>query len=439
MNIPLDQLYNYLDSIVNGYVIIYRWKVHGSRNLGDCTMLREQSDPYYSSMTKPHMIFHDQEPLNFDYYENSDYIGYVKDYVPGFYKNHSPVLDKLFDQGQDINLKILCRPYTGGLHDKVLLVHSELNSNEVTKYNRHGFVTVYWWANALIARDWYRYAKIDPKLKKHFIKKDFLYYSRAWGGTREYRLKFTEMLINSDLHECARIKFGFTDSNTHYCKHQFHNPQFELSRFDFENFLIPSKAPSNSSADYDDVDYRECGIDIVAETLFDDYRHHLTEKILRPIACGKPFILLSTPGSLNHLKSYGFKTFDKFWDETYDDISDPVKRMEMVIKTMMSIQNLTEKNKNAMYKEIKEITDYNQQLFFSDKFFESLINEFKTNFLEALDEVKKSKQGKNWLRFRKICATDADVKYYITHDNEHYTKQDTVRVFKNLHATKKPA
>ena len=80
MNIPLDQLYNYLDSIVNGYVIIYRWKVHGYRNLGDCTMLREQSDPYYSSMTKPHMIFHDQEPLNFDYYENSDYIDYVKNY-----------------------------------------------------------------------------------------------------------------------------------------------------------------------------------------------------------------------------------------------------------------------------------------------------------------------------------------------------------------------
>jgi hypothetical protein len=46
----------------------------------------------------------------------------------------------------------------------------------------------------------------------------------------------------------------------------------------------------------------------VAETVFDT-RIHLTEKTLRPIACGHPFILAAGPGSLKYLQTYGFRTF----------------------------------------------------------------------------------------------------------------------------------
>jgi hypothetical protein len=439
MNIPLDQLYNYLDSIVNGYVIIYRWKVHGSRNLNDCLMLREYPDPYYSSMVLPHMICHDQEPLNFEYYEDINIDQYLSIHAPDFYKTHHSVLGSLFDKSKHINLKIICRPFTGGLHDKVLLTHSELNSKEVKKYSDHGFVPVYWWANALVARDWYRYAEIDPKLKTDSLKKDFLYYARAWSGTREYRLKFAELLVNSNLDSNTRIKFGVIDSGTHYSDHQYQNLNFAVSRFDFEDHFTENQSSSDASATYDSIDYNDCWIDVVAETLFDDSRLHLTEKILRPIACGKPFILLSTCGALSHLKSYGFKTFDKFWDETYDTIADPIKRMESIINTMQTIANLPVDEKNRMYKGVKEITDYNKNLFFSNEFLNTIIDQFKNNFNDAMVEINNSKQGNNWREFRKTCSTDAVLKHYITNDNQHCTRQDIVRVFKNLHATKKPA
>jgi hypothetical protein len=439
MNIPLDQLYNYLDSIVNGYVIIYRWKVHGSRNLNDCLMLREYPDPYYSSMVLPHMICHDQEPLNFEYYEDINIDQYLSIHAPDFYKTHHAVLGSLFDKSKHINLKIICRPFTGGLHDKVLLTHSELNSNEVKKYSDHGFVPVYWWANALVARDWYRYAEIDPKLKTDSLKKDFLYYARAWSGTREYRLKFAELLVNSNLDSNTRIKFGVVDSGTHYSDHQYQNLNFAVSRFDFEDHFTENQSSSDASATYDSTDYNDCWIDVVAETLFDDSRLHLTEKILRPIACGKPFILLSTCGALSHLKSYGFKTFDNFWDETYDTITDPIKRMESIINTMQTIANLPVDEKNKMYKDVKEITDYNKNLFFSNDFLNTIIDQFKNNFNDAMIEINNSKQGNNWQEFRKTCSTDAVLKHYITNDNQHCTRHDIIRVFKNLHATKKHA
>ena len=438
MNIPLDQLYNYLDSIVNDYVIIYRWKVHGSRNLNDCLMLREYPDPYYSSMILPHMICHDQEPLNFEYYEDINIDQYLSIHAPDFYKTHHSVLGLLFDKSKHINLKIICRPFTGGLHDKVLLTHSELNSTEVKKYSEHGFVPVYWWANALVARDWYRYAEIDPKLKTDSLKKDFLYYARAWSGTREYRLKFAELLVNSNLSSNTRIKFGAVDSGAHYSGHQYQNLNFAVSKFDFEDRFTENQSSSDASATYDSTDYNDCWIDVVAETLFDDSRLHLTEKILRPIACGKPFILLSTCGALLHLKSYGFKTFDKFWDEIYDTIADPIKRMESIINTMQTISNLPIDEKNRMYTGVKEITDYNKNLFFSNEFLNTIVDQFKNNFNDAMVEINNSKQGNNWREFRKTCSTDAVLKHYITNNNQHCTRHDIVRVFKNLHATKNP-
>jgi hypothetical protein len=69
----------------------------------------------------------------------------------------------------------------------------------------------------------------------------------------------------------------------------------------------------------------------VLETLFDDHRWHLTEKSLRPIACGKPFVLMATPGSLQYLRQYGFKTFDGLIDETYDSIQNPKQRLQAVL------------------------------------------------------------------------------------------------------------
>jgi hypothetical protein len=37
----------------------------------------------------------------------------------------------------------------------------------------------------------------------------------------------------------------------------------------------------------------------------------------------------------------GFKTFNEWWDESYDDESDPVKRMEKVCMVLKDLQKLT--------------------------------------------------------------------------------------------------
>ena len=70
----------------------------------------------------------------------------------------------------------------------------------------------------MIARDWYRYAKVDKRLDYSEInfQKDFNVYSRSWTGTREYRLKFTEMVLTNNLVPYTAIGLSEFDNGYHY-------------------------------------------------------------------------------------------------------------------------------------------------------------------------------------------------------------------------------
>jgi hypothetical protein len=130
---------------------------------------------------------------------------------------------------------------------------------------------------------------------------------------------------------------------------------------------------------------------MVLETLFDDTRLHLTEKTLRPIACGRPFILMATHGSLQYLRDYGFRTFDGIIDETYDTITDPRQRLDAVIQEMSRIAALNRSEKYILWKQLYKIARFNQGLFFSKDWQQSISQEFLTNLYRAigiLDQYK---------------------------------------------------
>jgi hypothetical protein len=373
MSVPLDRLYNHIDSLCDHDVIIYRFFPHGSKKLSDLKMLKSWN--WFEYMTQPMAIFHDQEPLNYNLYSQQDVLLTIEPYgVP-----------KVM---QDIAKHTHLRGVTSGIlgvYDKSIIVHSEKNSSEIQKYEHNDFVGVYWWSHAAIARDWFRYAEHDPNLTfypKH-THKDFLIYNRAWQGTREYRLKFAELLVQSNLIKDCNTKFSATDSQQHYSQRQFVNPQFQISTV-LENYIPTNNHDASASADYDSTDYRTSSMEVVLETLFDDTRWHLTEKSLRPIAIGKPFVLMSTPGSLKYLRSYGFETFAPLIDESYDSIANPVDRMQAVIKEMQRICQLSAGAKTALYQKLNVIAARNKQRFFSSAWQDQIFAELKTNLEEKI-------------------------------------------------------
>lgn len=81
--------------------------------------------------------------------------------------------------------------------------------------------------------------------------------------------------------------------------------------------------------------YRESFVDIVCESRYAQPTGNLSEKTFQPIQYMTPFILVAPPFSLEYLKSLGFETFSKWWDESYDS---EISHMERLIKIYKIIE-----------------------------------------------------------------------------------------------------
>ena len=389
MSVPLDRLYHYLDDCVNHDLLIYGWFPHGSRNLEN---LKPWSD--YSTYEFLHyapIICHDQEPLLYGFYSKNQIKVVAKDVLLNAEITPMPDVVVEYHANQYLRGVLAC----SNQFDLTMLLHSELNSLQVQKHAQNGFVPVYYWAHAVIAHDWFRYAEHDPTLdfRMSLIKKDFLIYNRAWSGTREYRLYFTEQLIKQKLLDHIQVKFNPVDEQ-HYTQHVFKNESLQIVNFSLEQHLQPTSATATASADYVSKDYVETGIEVVLETLFDDDRWHLTEKTLRPIACGKPFLLAATPGSLQYLRDYGFETFAGLIDESYDSIADSKNRLDAIVAEMKRISGLGTDAKQVLYTKLHEIAQRNKQRFFNG-LFDQVMTEYKTNLDQAMGIMQQHCTGKH--------------------------------------------
>ena len=410
MTIPIDELYNYIHSLVKEIdenTLIYYFYPHGSKKIKDLQVLlnyNESMPQIYlptvnenvSSWGEKLLFCYDQEPLNFDLYTDiSAPLTQLSEYLYGTNVNNIYRYSKIYQQYLlKKNFAVNPAHVPDTIYDKKLLLHSEKNSEDLRKYEDNGFLGIYYWSHAFIALDWYRFAKHDKSLeftKKINFKKDFNVYARSWTGSREYRLKFLEILSKTSIDKKSNIFFNHDDND--YSRYKFENSQWQVDTKNIDNLIYHTNEniSSSASATYNTQDYGNSAIDIVLETVFDKNKIQLTEKILRPIACGKPFIIVSEKESLAYLKSYGFKTFSDLIDERYDSISDPKKRLCAVVNTMKKISNLPENEKTKLFLEMHKIAKENKNWFFSQKFFNIINNELIDNLKKGLSDLDNPK------------------------------------------------
>jgi len=379
-------------------MLIYGWIPHGSKKLENFRMLsRHVANGWINEMTTPMIIMHDQEPLQFDLWSDNDFADHWDNrIVSRNWNQHHRAPERVAYQ-IDLHLRGLTNP-SSNLYDYIIITHSEQNSDQIDLYQHHGFLPVYFWSHALIAADWFRYAAHDVCLTHRNINKDFLIYNRAWSGTREYRLTFAELIETANINNDCLISFSTVDNNIHYTNHQFANKSLAITSNTLHKTFAPNTHSSSASADYNSYDYSITGIEVVLETLFDDTRWHLTEKTLRPIACGQPFILAATPGSLQYLQKYGFETFDGLINESYDNIIDPRARLQAIVIEMQRIAAMSTVDKQLLWQQLYAIAARNKQRFFSQEWQTSIENEFTCNLNSAMTVMEQNCTGKYWTK-----------------------------------------
>jgi hypothetical protein len=62
------------------------------------------------------------------------------------------------------------------------------------------------------------------------------------------------------------------------------------------------------------------------------HQFHPTEKIVKALLSGMPFVLVGSPYFLQHIRDLGFKTYNTIWDESYDEIVDYSQRVDKILE-----------------------------------------------------------------------------------------------------------
>ena len=330
----------------------------GSKNLSDCHPYEDQSTyiNLIPNLIETHgiIILHDQEPFS-------------REYALNIYRNdcYQRKKDEQWLKTNEQEL-FLNRWYTCSWP---IFCHSEKNSEDIQWLNDLGVIDCYYFYHGLVARDWYRHWKHHGDLSdKSQRSQRFLLYARDCTGTREYRKKVLECLQP--------------------LKHQIKS-----------NWAKDPSVGSDFSAKIVPEDALSTGIHLVLETLFVESKIHVTEKTFKPMVMMQPFIIFSGPGTLKYLKSYGFQTFGEVWDESYDEESDPEKRLEKIIGVIKRLSEMNEDEFNAIIDRAQHIVKHNQQHFFSEKFEKTLLDELHHNVGDAISEQRRrlsSDPGGSW-------------------------------------------
>lgn len=93
----------------------------------------------------------------------------------------------------------------------------------------------------------------------------------------------------------------------------------------------------------------------------------LTEKIIKPICHNQFFIVVAPPFTLKEIKKLGYKTFGRVIDESYDEITNPEKRMLAVIKLCSDIAAMSKEDIHNLYLSLEPEIKHNSELFHSEK------------------------------------------------------------------------
>lgn len=109
--------------------------------------------------------------------------------------------------------------------------------------------------------------------------------------------------------------------------------------------------------------YNDVFVDIVNETRFSQPTGNFSEKVFQAIQYMKPFVLVAPPNTLEYIKSFGFKTFDEFWDESYDNEINHTDRMAKILELIDRIIEMPIEELKELYKKMIPTLEHNLEVY----------------------------------------------------------------------------
>lgn len=345
---------NLLDPLEISTTYYYPW---GTQN----NLSAHEFRPLYRQRHCNHVLFYDQEPL----WDSN--------------------LGKAYD---DYQISLSVSKFL------MILANSEWSDRKRQICKNNSMLDWYYFYHGFAALDWFRdaaYIDRDQNVDKAFIS-----FNHVISHQRSYRISLLARLIHRDIVNRGTISWLVDYDKT---VQEIENPSNFLS--DHSRALcreivtqcktlpwnidsVESNGTLSAHFGHHQLSlWQKALLHVVNETVFYDPKLHLTEKIFKPIVAKRPFILVAAPGNLAYLRRYGFKTFGRWIDESYDNILDPDQRLDAISNEVAKFSAMRTMELNQVLKDMQCVLSYNRQHFFGE-FRRILVNELVDNFDQCI-------------------------------------------------------
>lgn len=310
---------------------------------------------------KDYVFFHDQEPIHLDLHQ------------PLFYK----VL------GRNIDIRTM---------GNIVISETGHYAQELTRL--YNWRTHYYFYHGWACQDWFRgYDKtfLIPRAQDRNPTKTFISPNRIIAGKRDHRVLFLYHLFKNKLDHnwisaprvCSYENIDISVVAQKYC-----NTYTDIEQV-FLCADLPKLFPGEDTQQMSScwlTNFNEAADSLVyvpTETVYFGDRLHITEKTFKAIALEMPFVLMAPAGSLEYMRSYGFRTFSKVFNESYDEETDDILRVEKVVQLLKDLDTLSVKERQQIHQACLPIVQHNYNHFYRGGLTDVLWPEL-LNMLEGL-------------------------------------------------------
>ena len=309
--------------------------------------------------TDPDALFN----LGSDDIVETDYV-WMHDQEPCWVDEYKPLFDDVIRRNDDIHAKP--RGHV------VVSEHGEYVERLCKKY---GWKSHYYFYHGWACQDWFRgYDKsfLIPRARARTPTRTFMSPNRIVGGKRDHRVLFLYNVFKQGLehnHISVPRTCQYENVDISVVANKYCNTYPDISQV-FEQAELPRLFAGEESQQMTSCwlgNYAEAQDSLVyvpTETVYFGRRTHITEKTFKAIALEMPFVLVAPAGSLEYMRSYGFKTFDDIFDESYDVETDDILRVEKVTRLLKDLDNQSERERQSIHRACLPIVEHNYLHFY---------------------------------------------------------------------------
>jgi hypothetical protein len=139
-------------------------------------------------------------------------------------------------------------------------------------------------------------------------------------------------------------------------KSDFENKIYQDPLIKKEGVNIPSK----SSKEYFRANFlKRSFVYLITETVCEYPYPYFSEKTWKSMLAKMPFMIVGSQYSLEKLKEFGFKTFDQWWDESYDKLPTAKERISRIVRNIEKLSELSLVDLKKTKETMMPILEYN--------------------------------------------------------------------------------